>query len=87
MHEVPLTTVAEDRVEQEGQSDSERLVVRWSGELAERSGAATLDTVHVAFAARKVFGSSLDHALYRCGTTWEQLTEALVTPIEAEVAF
>jgi hypothetical protein len=67
-------------------TNSEEMVARWSGEFARRSGFRTVDTVHVLFAVRKVFGSSLDRALYRCGAAWEQLTEELATHAGAEVA-
>jgi hypothetical protein len=40
----------------------------------------------VLFALRKVFGASFDHALYRRGTGWEELTEELVTHVGAELA-
>jgi hypothetical protein len=85
VRERPLATVA-DPSDSGGDSDSEEMVARWAGEFARRAGAPTVDTVHVLFAVRKVFGSSLDHALYRRGTGWEQLTEQLVTHLGAEVA-
>jgi hypothetical protein len=67
-------------------TDSEEMVARWSGEFARRSGSRTVDSVHVLFAVRKVFGLSLDRALYRCGAAWEQLTAELAPPAVAESA-
>ena len=81
----PFATVADPSVTGV-RTDSEEMVARWSGDFARRSGFRTVDTVHVLFAVRKVFGSSLDRALYGCGAEWEQLTEELATHAVAEVA-
>jgi hypothetical protein len=83
--DTPFSTVA-DRSGTAVPTDSEAMVARWSGEFARRSGSRTVDTVHVLFAVRKVFGSGLDRALYRCGAAWEQLVEELVTHVGVEVA-
>ena len=83
--DTPFATVA-DPAGSGVSTDSEEMVARWSGEFARRSGSRTVDTVHVLFAVRKVFGSSLDRALYRCGAAWEQLAEELATHAVAEVA-
>jgi hypothetical protein len=85
VRESPLATVA-DPADTEGDSDSEEMVARWAGEFSRRSEAPTVDTVHVLFAVRKVFGTSLDHALYRRGTGWQELTEQLVTHVGVELA-
>jgi hypothetical protein len=84
VRESPLATVA-DPTDSGGESDSEEMVARWSGEFSRRAEAPTVDTVHVLFAVRKVFGTSLDHALYRRGTGWEELTEQLVTHVGVEL--
>jgi hypothetical protein len=83
--DTPFATVA-DPSGTGMRTDSEEMVAHWSGEFARRSGFRTVDTVHVLFAVRKVFGSSLDRALYRCGAAWEQLAEELVTHVGVEVA-
>jgi hypothetical protein len=85
VRESPLATVA-DPTDSGGESDSEEMVARWAGEFSRRAEAPTVDTVHVLFAVRKVFGTSLDHALYRRGTGWQELTEQLVTHVGAELA-
>ena len=84
--EAPLATLSERSSEHSDGGDSQRLVVRWSGEFARRSGARTLDTVHVAFAVRKVFGSGLDRALYRRGASWDELTAGLVSEAGVRIA-
>lgn len=64
--EGPLATVAEPAlgtVDDREQTDSEAMVGRFAGELARRSGSPTVDTVHVLFAVRKVFGSGVERAL------------------------
>jgi hypothetical protein len=83
--ESPLATVADPSASGE-QHDSEEMVARWSGEFARRAASPTVDTVHVLFAVRKVFGASLDRALYRRGTGWLEVTEELVTRAGAELA-
>jgi hypothetical protein len=85
VRESPLATVA-DPTDSGGNGDSEEMVARWAGEFCRRAEAPTVDTVHVLFALRKVFGASFDHALYRRGTGWEELTEELVTHVGAELA-
>ena len=76
----PMATVAEPAVNGHENWHTEETVARWAAELAHSSGAATVDTVHVLFAVRKVFGSALDRALYDRGTTWDQLVAGLAFP-------
>jgi hypothetical protein len=78
--EGPFATVADPTGEPTGgaDADSPATVAGWAATMARTSGARTVDTVHVLFAVRKVFGTSLDRALYRQGTTWEQLLKNLV---------
>jgi hypothetical protein len=81
IRELPPATVAEPP-----KSTSSRLapgsaqwtVIESAAGLARTAGAPTTDTVHVLFAVRAVFGSSLDRALYGHGVTWEQVTTQLV---------
>jgi hypothetical protein len=68
-----------------GKPASEEQVVRCAAELARACGAATVDTVHVFFAVRQVFGSALDRALYHRGTSWEQFTATLTLPVARSV--
>jgi hypothetical protein len=87
--ESPVATVAEP-VPAPGdpatEMDSPAMVAEWAAKLAQGSGAPTVDTVHVLFAARKIFGTSLDRALYRRGTTWDQLVRGLTAPVQAAAA-
>jgi hypothetical protein len=77
VRELPLATVAEPArgPRRAGQQE----VIRCAAELARLAGAGTTDTVHVLFAVRVVFGSSLDRALYGHGIGWDQLTNQLVS--------
>jgi hypothetical protein len=76
----PVATIAEPAVNGQENWHTEATVVRWAAELAHSSGATTVDTVHVLFAVREVFGSAFDRALYDRGTTWDQLVRGLAFP-------
>jgi hypothetical protein len=87
--ESPVATVAEPVSAPQDpatEMDSPAMVAEWAATLAQASGARTVDTVHVLFAARKVFGTSLDRALYRRGTRWDQLVRGLVVPVRVAAA-
>jgi hypothetical protein len=61
-------------------------VCRAAMEIARRSGAECVGTVHVLFAVLQAYGSAFDHELHRRGTSRDELFTRLTAAPAADVS-